>query len=54
MARQNAVFSRAYHSQTFENRPLNCKGFFRNFPNLIRVRMRPGAFVLVAARAAFW
>ena len=33
--RQNFAFPKAYRYQTWKNRPLNCKGIFREFPNLI-------------------
>ena len=52
--RQNSGFSSAYRSQTWQNPSLNCKGFFRTFPNLIRVPMRPGALAVAAKRQSFW
>jgi hypothetical protein len=50
--RQNLAFSGTYLSQTWENRPLTCKGFFRAFPNLFRIRIGAGAAASGAARAA--
>jgi len=52
--RQNLAFSRAYLSQTQKNCPLSRKGFFQEFPNLIRILMRPGVHVMALWRSAFW
>jgi hypothetical protein len=52
--RQNLAFSGTYLSQTWKNRPLTCKGFFREFPNLIGIRIGNGAAAYGAAHAAVW
>ena len=46
--------SEGWLPQTWQNRPLTSKGFFQAFPNLIGIRMGPGALAVAAARAAFW
>jgi hypothetical protein len=54
MARQVTAFSRAYRSQTSKSCALVRKAFIRDFPNLIRVQIRPGALVFARGYAAFW
>jgi hypothetical protein len=50
--RQNYEVSTRYRSQIWKNRPLNCKSFFREFPNLIRIRIGNPAGASDAAGAA--